>query len=576
MVAALDNQRSLRRGGSASLHLALFIVFNSIVTLFLIIIDYTRIYPMMWCIISFFLLIFPVFQLHLHEISLERLARGFPVHQHSSPLRWPLTHLFVLVEAASHLLGSQTQRELRNVVYEDQLVQQVSKTAAQEERNRLARDLHDTIKQQIFSIVVSAAAVKARWESNPSSAWKIVNDIETIAQEAQVEMQALLLQLRPVALENVGLIEALRMQCQALTYRTGAQVETDFSELPSEEQLPPGTQETIFRIVQEGFANIARHARASKVWLSLQRQHDTLLIEIGDNGQGFDLASQAERPGKDGGMGLCNIRERVKALDGNVAIWSQMGQGTTIHLTIPLAKSSRLIRVEMQEQVSKELTNAIQKARRTMSIGRRVVELGVALLLLYASSDFVNLVLIACTITSLFLWLWAQQYRMQAGFDLAPDHAQSYYLRAKNYFLLCGITFLTAITLFHLLFYPYYSIPNNLLLAILILYGIFFTCTITFFLLGSRGMYRYYQALPIDNRKSVVRRYSYQMIIDWIALLATTVVALTLGLLWINLPMRGGVHLSITILTTLALIAWFIVNSEKSLRVMRWRYRLLH
>src|SRR2546425_13210005 len=126
---------------------------------------------------------------------------------------------------------------------DDQLLQQVSKTAAQEERNRLARDLHDSIKQQLFSIVVSAAAVKARWQHNPDSARKVVDDIECTAQEAQVEMQALLQQLRPTALENVGLIESLRVQSQALGYRTGAEVTTELGDLPPDELLPIGAQE---------------------------------------------------------------------------------------------------------------------------------------------------------------------------------------------------------------------------------------------------------------------------------------------------------------------------------------------
>ena len=93
--------------------------------------------------------------------------------------------------------GQQIQLEQSNITYRDQLLQQVSKTAAQEERNRLARDLHDSIKQQLFSIVVNAAAVRARWEHDPASARKIVDEIERTALEAQVEMQALLQQLRP-------------------------------------------------------------------------------------------------------------------------------------------------------------------------------------------------------------------------------------------------------------------------------------------------------------------------------------------------------------------------------------------
>jgi len=226
------------------------------------------------CLLSFLLMLNIPYNLHMLEMLLARLAHSLPIEPASLRLRWPLLHLFVLVNMLSKQTGQQTQLEQRNVAYRDQLLQQVSKTATQEERNRLARDLHDSIKQQIFSIGVSAAAVKARWEHNPASVRKVIDDIERTAQEAQVEMQALLQQLRPTALENVGLSESLRMQCEALGYRTGAEVTAELCDLPSDKLLPIGTQETIFRIVQEGFANIARHARDAHAWLSLQRQGD--------------------------------------------------------------------------------------------------------------------------------------------------------------------------------------------------------------------------------------------------------------------------------------------------------------
>ncbi len=152
------------------------------------------------CLLSFLLMLNIPYNLHLLEITLDRLARSLPVEPIPLRLRWPLTGLFVRVNTLGKQSGLQVQMEQRNVAYRDQLLQQVGKTAAQEERNRLARDLHDSIKQQLFSIVVSAAAVKARWEHNPASAYKVVDDIERTAQEAQVEMQALLQQLRPTAL----------------------------------------------------------------------------------------------------------------------------------------------------------------------------------------------------------------------------------------------------------------------------------------------------------------------------------------------------------------------------------------
>lgn len=312
------------------------------------------------CSLSLMLTLAISYNLHLLEVKLNQLAHGLPVETRVSRLCWPLTPVFALVNTLAQQSGQLVQMEQSNLAYRDQLLQQVGKAAAQEERNRLARDLHDSIKQQIFSIAVSAATVKARWEHNPNGARKIVDDIERIAQEAQVEMQALLQQLRPTALENVGLIESLRMQCQALGYRTGAEVTAELSELPPDELLPLGAQEMIFRIVQEGFANIARHARASHVWLSLKQQRDALLVEIGDDGQGFDLAQADERPETSGGMGLSNVRDRVRVLGGTVAVWSLLGEGTTLHLCIPLlmppqVRGQRASQQSLREQVKQQL-----------------------------------------------------------------------------------------------------------------------------------------------------------------------------------------------------------------------------
>ncbi|MGH2482058.1 MAG: sensor histidine kinase, partial [Ktedonobacteraceae bacterium] len=178
--------------------------------------------------------------LHALTTALEKLADKTSLKPLSLRWRGPLTPLFRLLNTLAQGAGKQGQLTQQTVEYRDQLLQQVGKTAAQEERNRLARDLHDSIKQQIFSIAVSTAAVKVRWESDPISARKTIGDIEITAHEAQVEMQALLQQLRPVALENVGLVESLRMQCQALGYRTGAQVTSELGELPADEQVPLG------------------------------------------------------------------------------------------------------------------------------------------------------------------------------------------------------------------------------------------------------------------------------------------------------------------------------------------------
>ncbi len=204
--------------------------------------------------------------------------------------------------------------------------------AAQEERNRLARDLHDSIKQQLFSIHVSTAAAQARWENDPPGAQAALADVRQNAQEALTEMNALLAQLSPAPLEKVGLVQALREQCEALAYRTGAVVTPVFGTLPADDRWPPGAQESLFRIAQEALSNIARHARAKsvKLYLGQAEVSGKLRLVIEDDGQGFEAKAQSN------GMGLANIRERVGALGGQLDVRSTAGQGTALGLDIPL------------------------------------------------------------------------------------------------------------------------------------------------------------------------------------------------------------------------------------------------
>ena len=239
--------------------------------------------------------------------------------------------LFVELRGADSrpLTLSQDSEKLRQ-----RWIRQLSEAAAQQERNRLARDLHDSIKQQIFSINVSAAAAQERWADDSVGARQALEDVRNSAREAMAEMEAMLQQLRPTPLENVGLVEALRKQAEALQYRTGANVTTEFSDLPDSDTLAPGAQEAIFRIAQEALSNIARHARAKNVRLRLYQQHDgeipALWLKIQDDGRGFDTT----QPGS--GMGLANIKVRAAEIGGQLRIESAPGEGTSLVMNIPI------------------------------------------------------------------------------------------------------------------------------------------------------------------------------------------------------------------------------------------------
>ena len=212
------------------------------------------------------------------------------------------------------------------------IMQWSQEEAIQAERNRLARDLHDSVKQQLFSINISAAAVRERLEKDPAGAVAALADVQQSAQAAMVEIDALLHQLSPAPLATIGLLEALREQCEALGYRTGATVTTTFGTLPPAKRLPAGTQEALFRMAQEALSNVARHARASavQVQLELVADENLLRLEVQDNGQGFTPATRNK------GMGLANLQARATKLGGHIELHSLPDQGTRVRIDIPL------------------------------------------------------------------------------------------------------------------------------------------------------------------------------------------------------------------------------------------------
>ena len=227
------------------------------------------------------------------------------------------------------LFGARTRSSTERL--RSQYEQQIRQAAGQEERNRLARDLHDSIKQQVFVIQTAAATAQARFDEDPSGAKLALSQVRGSAREAMIEMEAMLDQLRAAPLENTGLVEALKKQCDALEFRTGARVEFKLGKLPPSESLPPGSQQAIFRVAQEALANVGRHARARNVLVSLSSVSGQVEIRIEDDGSGFDLNEDSR------GMGIDNMRARAEELGGRLGLTSRPGGGTSVNLSIPYA-----------------------------------------------------------------------------------------------------------------------------------------------------------------------------------------------------------------------------------------------
>ena len=178
-------------------------------------------------------------------------------------------------------------------------------------------------------IQTAAATAQTRLGSDPAGAAQAVDQVRASAREAMIEMEVMLDQLRAAPLGNTGLVEALKKQCEALRFRTGAEVQFTLGDLPPLEAFPPGAQDALFRIGQEALANVARHARAAHVRVSLDASPFSLQLRVDDDGAGF------ERDGARAGMGLDNMRARAAAVGGTVAITTEPGKGTLVRASVP-------------------------------------------------------------------------------------------------------------------------------------------------------------------------------------------------------------------------------------------------
>jgi signal transduction histidine kinase len=219
---------------------------------------------------------------------------------------------------------SQSMGSLRS-----QYEEHIRQAARIEERSRLARDLHDAVKQQLFAIQTSAATVKERFTSDASGALAALEQVRAAARDAMTEMEALINQLQAAPLENTGLASALKQQSEALALRTGADVHVEIGALPPSIRLPPGAQQALFRAAQEALANVAKHARAKRVTVRLGMSGHNLELSVTDDGVGFDPIAVTS------GMGLTNMQARVLEIGGSRLVRTSPGHGTTIAFSVP-------------------------------------------------------------------------------------------------------------------------------------------------------------------------------------------------------------------------------------------------
>jgi two-component system, NarL family, sensor histidine kinase LiaS len=218
---------------------------------------------------------------------------------------------------------------LQKVVNEKvDLAEKAHSAAIIEERQRLARDLHDAVSQQLFALNMMASACVRLIDSNVDAARKQMRDIAEIATTAQGEMRALLLHLRPVQLSGDSLKVGVKKLLAELEQKSNVTFDADINEI----ELPSkGIEDHLFRIVQEGLANVLRHAEATIVKIVLEQKERHIFLHIRDNGKGFDITKE-----KIASYGLKTMKERCEEVGGSLTITSKLEQGTALDVRIPV------------------------------------------------------------------------------------------------------------------------------------------------------------------------------------------------------------------------------------------------
>jgi signal transduction histidine kinase len=224
--------------------------------------------------------------------------------------------------------ASSRERELR-ILYE-----QAQELVSLQERQRLARELHDSVSQVLYSIGLGAHTAREalEMEGDSEQALESIDYVLTLTDAGLAEMRALIFELRPESLEREGLVAALAKQVAVLRTRYNLTVEADLGE---ELHLPMEMKHALYRVAQEALNNTVKHARASRVVLRLARQDNEIVLEVRDNGIGFDPADTFP-----GHLGLRSMHERITKVGGSLAIESILGQGTRVSVCMPVVSGS--------------------------------------------------------------------------------------------------------------------------------------------------------------------------------------------------------------------------------------------
>jgi signal transduction histidine kinase len=270
----------------------------------------------------------------LHQRSADLVASNRQLQQEilqrksvEESLRKSERHYSQLLEQSRHM-----QEQLR-------LLSRQPLSAQEEERKNISRELHDVIAQTLTGINVRLAALKKEAATNTKGLDRNIARTQRLVEHSVNIVHQFARELRPAVLDDLGLVPALHSFMKNFAMRTGVRASlTTFT--MKIEQLDATRRTVLFRVAQEALTNVARHARASRVEVSIQKLPDSICMKIKDDGKSFDVeralrANGGKRPG------LLGMRERLEMVGGRFDVESAPGKGTTVTARIPLGKTAR-------------------------------------------------------------------------------------------------------------------------------------------------------------------------------------------------------------------------------------------
>jgi signal transduction histidine kinase len=235
------------------------------------------------------------------------------------------TLLFFMVGFVVNRLAFEQKEHNRQLSHYAATLEQLSTSR---ERNRLAREIHDTLAHALSGLAVNLEAVTALWESDPLQAKVILGQSLTVTRSGLVETRRAIQALRAGPLEDLGLVLALKQLALSSAERYDLKADLNLPE--KLEELDPAEEQCVYRVAEEGFRNLCQHARATGFSMSLIALDHRLEFTLSDDGQGFENRSELQ----DGHYGIRGMQERAEAVGGVLSIHSQIQKGTTLKLVV--------------------------------------------------------------------------------------------------------------------------------------------------------------------------------------------------------------------------------------------------